>query len=205
MRKKIVLFILTSLLGIGLPSIANALEQRYVTDELNEYVRRGAGDNYRIAGTVKAGEKVTVLEKGHKYSLIRDAKNRQVWILNSKLTNEPSAKSKLPVLLRQVEELTLKLNKIDSDWQRRTEEIRRRSAETEQQSSYLLDVNAQLKREVNILKNKNKELEIMRDVEQREIMIQWFMYGGMVLGVGLLLGLIIPFILPRRKRNNGWS
>lgn len=205
MIKKKILLILTALVSISISHIVGAAEQRYVTDELSEYVRKGAGDNYRIAGTVNAGEQVTVLEKRNKYSLIKDARNRQVWILNTKLTNEPSAKTKVPLLEKQVEELTLKLNKIDGDWQRRTEEIRRRATQTEQQSTSLLDTNAQLKRELTILKNKNKELEIMRDVEQREVMIQWFMYGGMVLSVGLLLGLIIPFILPRRKRSGGWS
>ncbi|MDG6882467.1 SH3 domain-containing protein [Phocoenobacter uteri] len=192
------------LMVASLPMSLQASESRYVTDELNEYVRRGAGDNYRIAGTVKAGEKVTVLEKRGKYSLIQDSRNRQVWILNNKLTNEPSAKSRIPTLEKQVEELSLKLNKIDDDWNQRTKEIRRRLGQAEQQSSDLLDINAQLKREVSVLKNKNKELEIMQDVEQREIMIKWFMYGGIVLGVGLLLGLIIPFILPKRRRNNGW-
>ncbi|VEI45490.1 SH3 domain-containing protein [Actinobacillus equuli] len=45
----------------------------------------------------------------------------------------------------------------------------------------------------------------MHDSEKREIVIQWFIYGGSVLAAGLLLGLFIPFIMPRRRRNNGWS
>ncbi|MDP8032700.1 TIGR04211 family SH3 domain-containing protein [Pasteurella atlantica] len=204
MRLRIIPFILI-LLGTLLPLSGQAENFYYVTDALSEYVRKGAGNDYKIAGTVKAGEKVIVLERKNNYSLIQDTKNRQVWILNNKLTTEPPSKQKIPVLERQIEELTLKLNKIESDWQHRTGEIRRRLTQAEQQSRTLLDINAQLKREVSILKNKNKELEIMQDVEQREIMIKWFMYGGTVLGIGLLLGLLIPFILPRKKQNNGWS
>ncbi len=203
MTKKLIRFISIGLFTIGFPLFAQAATY-YVTDELNEYVRRGAGDNYRIAGTVKAGEKVTLLEKRGKYSFIQDSKNRRVWILTNKLSGTPSAKNRIPTLEKQVEELSLKLNKIDDDWKQRTKEIRRRLGQAEKQSSDLLEVNAQLKREETVLKNKNKELEIMQDVEQREIMIQWFMYGGMVLGIGLLLGLIIPFILPKRRRNSGW-
>ena len=37
-----------------------------------------------------------------------------------------------------------------------------------------------------------------------EIAIQWFIYGGSVLGVGLLIGLVLPHILPRRKRRDSW-
>ncbi len=202
MTKKLIKFI--SICLFVTPLFAQASTTYYVTDELNEYVRRGAGDNYRIAGTVKAGEKVVLLEKRGKYSFIQDSRNRRVWILTNKLSTEPSAKTRIPNLEKQVQELSLKLNKIDDDWNQRTKEIRRRLGEAEKQSSDLLDINAQLKREVSVLKNKNKELEIMQDVEQREIMIKWFMYGGMVLGIGLLLGLIIPFILPKRRRNNGW-
>ncbi|MDP8078743.1 TIGR04211 family SH3 domain-containing protein [Phocoenobacter skyensis] len=205
MKSKIIQLISISLLGIGIPLSGYAEKHYYVTDNLSEYVRKGAGDNYRIAGTVKAGEKVIVLEKKNKYSLIQDSRNHKVWILSDRLTDKPSAREQLPFLEKQVEELKLKLSKINGDWQRRTEEIRRRSTQVEQQSSALLDINSQLKQEVNVLKNKNKELEIMQDVEQREIMIQWFMYGGLVLGIGLLLGLLLPFILPRKKQNSGWS
>lgn len=30
------------------------------------------------------------------------------------------------------------------------------------------------------------------------------MYGGGVLGVGLLLGLLLPHMLPRRKKSDRW-
>ncbi|WP_301098953.1 TIGR04211 family SH3 domain-containing protein [Otariodibacter sp.] len=186
---------------ISLPSIAETL---YVTDNLHTYLRKGAGDQYKISGTIQAGEQVLVLEKKERYSLIRDEKNREAWILNSELSTTPSSKKLVPQLQQQVEELTVKLNKIDGDWQQRTSEMQRRVKQADQQSSELLDQNARLKRELDILKNKNRELETMQDAEAREIMIQYFIYGGSVLGVGLLLGLLIPVIIPRRRRNSEW-
>lgn len=180
-------------------------ENRYVTENLNTYLRKGPGDQFKISGTIQAGEKVLLIDQKERYALIRDSKNREAWILNSELTKTPSSKELTPQLQNQVQELTLKLNKIDQDWQQRTAEMQRRTQQAEQQSSELLDQNAQLKRELDILKNKNRDLETMHDAEKREIVIQWFIYGGSVLGAGLLLGLLIPFILPRRKRNNGWA
>ena len=44
----------------------------------------------------------------------------------------------------------------------------------------------------------------MQDSEKRAIAIQYFIYGGVVLIAGLILGLLMPYILPRRKRN-GWA
>lgn len=201
MPKRILSLIACLLLGTTLPVSA---QTQYVTENLNTYLRKGPGDQFKISGTIQAGEKVTLIERKERYSLIRDSKNREAWILNSELTTTPSSKELTPQLHQQVQELTLKLNKIDNDWQQRTAEMQRRTQQAEQQSSDLLDQNAQLKREINILKNKNRDLETMQDAEAREIMIQYFIYGGSVLGVGLLLGLLIPIVLPRRKRSQ-WS
>ncbi|MBF0752353.1 MULTISPECIES: TIGR04211 family SH3 domain-containing protein [Pasteurellaceae] len=193
----------TVLLGAAINSAY--AETQYVTENLNTYLRRGAGDQFKIAGAIQSGEQVNVLERQGKYSLIRDSKNREAWILTAELSNTPSSKLENPKLKAQIQELTLKLNHLDNDWQQRTVEMQRRTKQSEQQSSELLEQNSQLKRELEIVKNKNRDLEAMLDVGKREIAIQWFIYGGSVLGVGLLLGLIIPHILPRRKRRDGWA
>ncbi len=179
-------------------------ETQYVTENLNTYLLRGAGDQFKIAGAIQSGEAVTVLEQQGKYTLIRDNKNREAWILTSELSSTPSSREENPKLKAQVQELTLKLNRVDSDWQQRTNEIQRRSKQAEQQSSELLEQNSQLKRELEMTKNKNRDLEAMLDANKREIAIQWFIYGGSVLGVGLLIGLVLPHILPRRKRRDSW-
>lgn len=180
-------------------------ETRYVSENLNTFLRRGAGDQYRIAGAIQAGEKVTVLNQKDKYSLIRDSRNREAWILTSELSDSPSSKEENPQLKRQIQELTLKLNKLDEDWQQRTAEMQRRTRQAEQQSSELLERNSQLNRELEMTKNKNRDLEALLDAGKREIAIQWFIYGGSVLGVGLVLGLVIPLILPKRRRRDGWA
>lgn len=179
-------------------------ETQYVTENLNTYLRRSAGDQFKIAGAIQSGEAVTVLEQQGKYTLIRDNKNREAWILTSELSSTPSSREENPKLKAQVQELTLKLNRVDSDWQQRINEIQRRSKQAEQQSSELLEQNSQLKRELEMTKNKNRDLEAMLDANKREIAIQWFIYGGSVLGVGLLIGLVLPHILPRRKRRDSW-
>ena len=182
---------------------ANAQTQ-YVTENLNTYLRKGPGDQFKIAGKIAAGDKVTVLDRKERYTLIRDGRNREGWILTAEISNTPSSKILTPQLQQQVQKLTLKLNNIDKEWQQRTVEMQRRTQQADQQSSELLEQNALLKRELDILKNKNRDLEALQNAEAREIMIQYFIYGGSVLSIGLILGLILPAILPRRKRHNGW-
>ncbi|MCT8563002.1 SH3 domain-containing protein [Glaesserella parasuis] len=202
MQKHISLFCSTLLLAISIPSFA---QTQYVTENLNTYLRKGPGDQFKISGSIQAGEKVTLIETRDRYSLIRDGKNREAWILNSELTSTPSSKELTPLLQQQVQELTTKLNNIDRDWQQRTAEMQRRVQQSALQSSELLEQNALLKRELEIIKTKNRDLEEIQDVASREIMIQYFIYGGAVLGLGLIFGLLIPALLPRRKSNYRWN
>ncbi|MEG9475695.1 TIGR04211 family SH3 domain-containing protein [Mannheimia indoligenes] len=201
--KKTVYLLSGLLFCTAFPTLA---QTQYISENLNTYMRKGAGDNFRIAGAIQAGEKVTVLDKKDRYSLIRDTRNREGWVLNSDLSNTASPKELIPQLNQQVQDLTNRLSKIDTEWQQRTAEMQRRTQDAVQKSSDLVEENAQLKRELEILKNKNRDLETMHDSEKREIVIQWFIYGGAVLGAGLLLGLLVPFLIPRRKRNSGgWA
>lgn len=193
------------LAGLLMSSVSALAQTHYVTENLNTYLRKGAGDQFKISGTIQAGEKVTMLERKDRYTLVRDSRNREGWILSHELTATPSSREMTPKLQQQVQELTAKLNNIDKEWQQRTVEMQRRVQQSDQQSSELLEQNALLKRELDILKNKNRDLEALQNAESRELMIQYFIYGGSVLGAGLLLGLLIPIMLPRRRRNNGWS
>ncbi|MDY2946907.1 MAG: TIGR04211 family SH3 domain-containing protein [Mannheimia varigena] len=201
--KKIVYLLTGLILGISLSTQA---QTQYISENLNTYMRKGAGDNFKISGAIQAGEKVTILDKRERYSLIKDSRNREGWVLNSDLSDTASPKELIPQLNQQVQDLTNRLSKIDTEWQQRTAEMQRRTQDAVQKSSDLVEENAQLKRELEILKNKNRDLETMHDSEKREIVIQWFIYGGAVLGAGLLLGLLVPFLIPRRKRNSGgWA
>ena len=47
-----------TLLALSAATAVHAEEKRYVSDELNTWVRSGPGDNYRLVGTINAGEAV---------------------------------------------------------------------------------------------------------------------------------------------------
>ena len=201
MSKKLHKVLLSSLLlSCSLP----AFSSDYITENLSTYMRKGAGDQFKISGSIQAGEKITVLDRKERFVLIRDSRTREGWVLASEVSQTASPKELIPQLQQPVQDLNGRLAKIDSDWQQRTVEIQRRSNESQKQTSDLLAENAQLKREMEILKNKNRSLETMQDSEKRSIAIQYFIYGGSVLVVGLILGLILPYLAPRRKRG-GWA
>ncbi|MFT0149516.1 TIGR04211 family SH3 domain-containing protein [Salmonella enterica] len=145
-----------TLLALSATAVSHAEETRYVSDELNTWVRSGPGDNYRLVGTVNAGEEVTLLQSDANYGQIKDSSGRTAWIPLKELNTTPSLRTRVPDLENQVKTLTDKLNNIDTTW------------------------------------------------NQRTIIMQWFMYGGGVLGIGLLLGLVLPHMIPSRKRKDRW-
>lgn len=64
-----------TLLAFSAATAVHAEEKRYVSDELNTWVRSGPGDNYRLVGTVNAGEEVTLLQTNAdtNYGQVRDS------------------------------------------------------------------------------------------------------------------------------------
>ena len=163
--------IAVTLLALTASAVTHAEEKRYVSDELNTWVRSGPGDNYRLVGSINAGEEVTLLQTnpGTQYGQVRDGNGRTAWIPLKELTETPSLRTRVPDLENQVKTLTDKLTNIDSTWNQRTAEMQTKVSQSDS-----------------------------------VINMQWFMYGGGVLGAGLILGLVLPHLVPSRKRKDRW-
>ncbi|WP_159565694.1 TIGR04211 family SH3 domain-containing protein [Budvicia diplopodorum] len=201
------MLILRSLHTILLTSLAltaftvNATETRYVTEDFSTSLRTGPGDNYKVAGTIGAGEKVELLSSSNKYAQITDSRGRTVWIQQDQLTAEPSSKTQVPFLEQRVKELTEKLASVDSDWNKRTSDMRQKVDSSDGVINGLKQENQQLKDELVSAQQKVSDISVQLDDKQRAIIQQWFMYGGGIAGLGLILGLILPYLIPRRKKD----
>lgn len=114
-----------TLLALSATAVSHAEETRYVSDELNTWVRSGPGDHYRLVGTVNAGEEVTLLQTdaNTNYARVKDSSGRTARIPLKQLSTEPSLRSRVPDLENQVKTLTDKLTNIDN-----TESAHRRNA-----------------------------------------------------------------------------
>ena len=195
-----------TLLALSASTIAHADEKRYVSDELNTWVRSGPGDNYRLVGTVNAGEEVTLLQTNNdtQYAQVKDSSGRTAWIPLKELSANPSLKTRVPDLENQVKTLTDKLNNIDSTWNQRTADMQKKVAGSDSAINALKDENQKLKNELIVAQKKVNAANLQLDDKQRTIIMQWFMYGGGVLGAGLILGLVLPHLVPSRKRKDRW-
>ncbi|WP_174868085.1 TIGR04211 family SH3 domain-containing protein [Pectobacterium polaris] len=195
-----------TLFSLTLNWTAQAEEKRYISDELLTYVHSGPGNQYRIVGTVNAGAEVTLLSVNESagYAQIRDDKNRTTWIPLDQLSNTPSLRTRVPALENQVKDLTDKLNNIDQTWNQRTANMQQKVAASDNIINGLRQENQDLKNQLIIAQKKVSAANVQLDDKQRTIILQWFMYGGGVAGIGLLLGLLLPHIIPRKKKNDRW-
>ena len=121
-----------TLLALSATAVSHAEETRYVSDELNTWVRSGPGDHYRLVGTVNAGEEVTLLQTdaNTNYAQVKDSSGRTAWIPLKQLSTEPSLRSRVPDLENQVKTLTDKLTNIDNTWNQRTAEMQQKVAQS---------------------------------------------------------------------------
>lgn len=195
-----------SLLSLSVSVVAHADEKRYVSDELNTWVRSGPGDNYRLLGTVNAGEEVTLLQSNEetKYGQVRDSNGRTSWIPLAQLSTTPSLRTRVPDLENQVKTLTDKLTNIDTTWNQRTADMQQKVSQSDSVITGLKEENQQLKNQLIVAKKKVDAANVQLDDKQRAIIMQWFMYGGGVSGFGLLLGLLLPHMIPSRKKKDRW-
>ena len=195
-----------TLLTFSVTVPAQAEEKRYISDELSTWVRSGPGDQYRLVGKLNAGEQVTLLQTNNEsqYGQIRDAEGKTNWITLAQLSAEPSLRTRVPQLEQQVKDLTDKLANIDSSWNQRTADMQKKVAASDSVINGLKDENQQLRNQLIVAQKKVNAANVQLDDKQRAIIMQWFMYGGGVAGVGLLLGLLLPHMIPRRKKNNRW-
>ena len=190
----------------GLAPVVHADTTRYISDELSTWVRSGPGDQYRLVGKLNAGDQVTLLQTNQDthYAEIRDGQGRTNWIPLSQLSDSPSLRTQVPQLQQQVKVLTDKLANIDNSWNQRTSEMQNKVANSDGTINGLKEENQKRRNELIVAQKKVSAANVQLDDKQRTIIMQWFMYGGGVLGVGLLLGLVLPHMVPRRKKNDRW-
>jgi SH3 domain protein len=175
-----------SLLAEDTPS---NLDSGYISDDLFIYMHSGAGNNYRILGSINSGTEVKVTgQYENDYTEIIDDKNRNVWVESKYISLKPG-------LRFVIAELNERLANTTSNTDSMSEEL----AQAKNTIENLSSEKAQLNNEISQL---NKTLMVTRSKlkdQDTNIKKEWFFNGAIVLVIGLLLGLILPRLAARRK------
>ncbi|OCG61661.1 TIGR04211 family SH3 domain-containing protein [Gilliamella sp. GillExp13] len=179
---------------------------KYVTDNVDIYLRRGPGSQYAFSNAVKAGEKVVELEKSAdgKFTRIQLNNGSTAWIETSKLNEQPSYKERFPALEAKLAEYQDKVDNAEANQQKLLSDYIQKLQTAEKSIETLQNKNEALEQQV---KEQNSRIESMLnqvDDKRRDLIVTWFTYGGLVAGGGLILGLILPRIIPNRRKKDRW-
>ncbi|AHY43216.1 TIGR04211 family SH3 domain-containing protein [Stutzerimonas decontaminans] len=177
---------------------------RWVSDSLNTFVRSGPTDGYRIVGTLTSGQKVELISTQGDYSQVRSESGSNVWIPSKELQEVPGQAERLPQLEQQVAELSEELKTIVDSWKVRVQGMQ----ETLDSRKALIDEldsrRVALETELTEARSELRSTQARLGDENKQVLMQYMVYGGSIAGVGLLVGLILPTLTRGRKRNDRW-
>ena len=212
---------LVALLVVAGLADAGAQEVRYVTDSLPLEARSGPSTAHKILLMLESGTRVTVMEEADGYSRVQPPSGPEVWILSRYLQPVASARERLADATKELEGLREEKTSLSAALeQTRNAGAQAESAlQTAQSANQALQQelaaikqaaastlatraeNARLISELDALRGQldilSSETRTLKESRQRES----FIAGAGVLGAGLLLGLILPRLRGRRRRD----
>ncbi|WP_392551957.1 TIGR04211 family SH3 domain-containing protein [Orbus wheelerorum] len=205
-KKNLLIALMLSFILPTLMTSSAFAADKYITDDLSVYLRRGPGPQYGITGTLKAGEQVSVLETSSdgKYTRIKDDKNRVSWIESEFLSNLPSLKERVPALEQELTILKDKADNATQDKQALIDNYTNQLTLANQKIADLDKTNSELKTQSNEQLSQIESMNNQLDEKRQSLILSWFLRGGLVAGIGLIIGLLLPFIIPRSRKKDRW-
>lgn len=204
---------------------ASAVEKRYVTDTLWLQLRSGPSQEFRILKALPSGEHLVFIEEDADsgYTRVKTDKGLEGWVLTRFLEMEPIAKEKLILANRELDKVKAELDTTKTQRDEFKSEVEKLKSERSGLGRENTDLEKELERIKTISANalaldekskkltqRNQELEIQVEAltaENTQLsdnrQMTYIIYGGGLVVIGILAGLILPNIRP--KRSSGWS
>ncbi|MDK9737582.1 SH3 domain-containing protein [Vibrio sp. D404a] len=202
--KKLISFVLFAMLAAP----AAFAQDRYIADKLFTYMHSGPNNSYRIIGSVDAGQKITFLQANKQtgYTQIQDNRGRKGWVESKFVTSQESMSLRMPKLEKELAEVKEKLanarQSADSEKAGLVSSLDSRNTQISELEQNYSEISQQL----TSVQTENRELRAKLDTQKDDLLLKYFMYGGGVAGLGLLFGLILPHLIPRKRKSpNGWA
>lgn len=173
----------------------NSTTPAYISDDLFIFMHTGAGKNYRIAGSINAGTEIQLTgKKDNGFTQIIDDKDRVAWVEDKFVSSNPSLRH----VIAQLNSKLATYSETESANSQTLQKNRLEITELKNENTALEQQTKALKKQLN---QANEQLELQKSGVQQ----QWFYRGAIVLGLGLILGLILPLLVGKKKRTSSWS
>lgn len=187
---------------IAAPTFA---QDRYIADKLFTYMHSGPSNEYRIIGSVDAGEKVQLVDvnKQTGFSEVVDTNGRRGWVKTEFITRTVSMAERMPKLEAELADVKEKLanaqSNADNEKQSLVESLDVRNKQVSELEKNYSDISSKLAASQSEI----RELRAKLDTQKEDLLMKYFIYGGGVVLGGILFGLILPHIIPKRRKSQG--
>lgn len=202
---------------------AFAAEPAFISDKLEVNLRTGKGLDFKILKRLEGGTPVTVLQRDPKsgYSKIKLEEGLQGWILDRYLSDQPGTRQRLAEAIDKLQRLETENLQLREQLTRLTDQqSQTESAKTVQDTqtarlqaelrrirksaAHALEIEAernQLRERVVSLERELQKVKLEKQALENESAQSWFAIGAGVLLAGILVGLILPRLGWRKRRN----
>ncbi|GEA50544.1 SH3 domain protein [Vibrio inusitatus NBRC 102082] len=183
-------------------------QTRYISDNLFTYMHSGPNAQYRIIGSVDAGAAVSLVQtnKNSGYTEVVDQRGRKGWVESKYVTNTEGMATRMPRLEKELAQVKAELAGFNEQAEQEQEGLVR---SLESRNTQIAEMEVNYKKVSDQLLSAQTEVRELRarlDTQKEDLLLKYFMYGGGVAGLGLLFGLLLPHVIPRRKKSpNGWA
>jgi SH3 domain protein len=172
-----------------------ASKAAFISDALFVYLHSGPSNQYRIVGTINAGQSVTYLKQDAEtgYAQIQYEDGKTAWLPKEYVTFTPG-------LVSQLEQLKADYANHDETVSTLQQQRNDLSAEL---NTAITERNAALEQ----LEQTQQTYTLLKDrldATQTSVWQKPMVLGSLILVVGLVFGLLLPIIVPKRRNKDRW-
>ncbi|MCS4306254.1 SH3 domain protein [Rheinheimera pacifica] len=183
------------LLALSSQAIAqDSSKPAFISDALFVFLHSGPNNQYRIIGTVNAGQSVTFLQEDTAtgYAEIQ-VDGKTGWLPKEHVTYTPG-------LLAQLE-------KLKAEYAQYNETVNALEQQRDQLNSQLSEAVTERQKAVEQLEQANRayeQLKVQLENTQSAIWEKPMVLGSLILLAGLIFGLLLPLLVPKRRNSERW-
>ncbi|PKM17566.1 MAG: TIGR04211 family SH3 domain-containing protein [Gammaproteobacteria bacterium HGW-Gammaproteobacteria-15] len=166
----------------------------FISDALFVFLHSGPNNQYRIIGTVNAGQSVTFLREDSAtgYAEIQ-VDGKTGWLPKEHVTYTPG--------------LVTQLEKLKAEYAQYNETVNALEQQRDQLNSQLNEAVSERQKAVEQLEQANRayeQLKVQLENTQSSIWEKPMVLGSLILLAGLIFGLLLPLLMPKRRNSERW-
>ncbi|WP_137223101.1 TIGR04211 family SH3 domain-containing protein [Shewanella sp. MEBiC00475] len=168
---------------------------RFISDDVFTYIHGGPGTEFRIIGSVEAGQPITLLDNTEgDFTQIIDHKGREGWVLTSLVSDQPSFRERFPEMEAQLKQANEQLNNITQNTDNTEEYLTLANQKVS-------ELKAALAKAIKERDDAKSKVQQVADNQRYEMWQQ----GGLIAGIGALIGIVLVYLpRPQRRKKSRW-